>query len=395
MHKKRLKNIIFINTHPIQYFAPLYKYCTEHDLPVEVWYCSDESMKPVTDTQFGVPVQWDIPLLEGYGYSFFRNYSWKPSHFNGFWGLINIGIWVKLISRPKSIIVIHGWSNITSLFAFIIAKCRGHKVCMRAETPWNQEVLKGEKNIRKKKQWLGKGLFRFVDYFLYIGTQNKLFYENMGVNANKLFYTPYAVDNQRFQQAAAEYLPQKSNIRQALDIPAHAKVILYSGKFMQKKRPMDLIKAFQLLNMQDAYLVMVGDGGLRPQMEAHIAKEKISNIRLTGFINQSEIPKYYAMADVFVMCSEIGETWGLSVNEAMNFNLPVIVSDLCGCSTDLVQEGINGFTYSCGDITDLSRYLQKILSGVDVYRHSTEVINNFSYRQTAQSLKKLISSLGF
>lgn len=386
MEAKQTKNIIFINTHPIQYFAPLYKYCTERNLPVEVWYCSDESMKPVTDTQFGVPIQWDIPLLEGYKSSFFKNYSWKPSHFNGFWGLINFGIWGKLISRPKSIIVIHGWSNITSLFSFILAKCRGHKVCLKAETPWNQELLKGEKNIRKKKLFLGKLLFSFVDCFLYIGTQNKLFYQNMGIAANKLFYTPYAVDNGRFQEAAEIYLPQKNTLKQQMHIPAGAKIILYSGKYMHKKRPLDIIQAFQMLNRPDVWLVMVGDGELRTAMESLIEKENINNVLLTGFINQSQIPKYYAVADVFVMCSDVGETWGLSVNEAMNFNLPIIVSDVCGCSGDLVQHGKNGFIYPCGDIKQLNGCLEKIIDDVSSYRRSTVIINKFSYEEIRQCL---------
>jgi len=386
MEAKQKKNIIFINTHPIQYFAPLYKYCTEHGLPVEVWYCSDESMKPVTDTQFGVPVQWDIPLLEGYKSSFFKNYSWKPSHFNGFWGLINFGIWGKLIARRKSLVIIHGWSNITFLIAFVIATCRGHKVCVRAETPWNQELLKGDKNIRWKKLFLGKLLFSFVDYFLYIGTQNKLFYQNLGIATNKLFYTPYAVDNSRFQEAAKMYLPQKDALKQQLQIPVGTKVILYSGKYMQKKRPLDIIRAFQMLNRLDVWLVMVGDGELRPEMEALIKKENINNVLLTGFINQSQIPKYYAVADVFVMCSNVGETWGLSVNEAMNFNLPVIVSDVCGCSSDLVQHGKNGFVYPCGDISRLNECVGKVLDDTSSYKHSTVMINEFSYEETRQCL---------
>ena len=85
-----MKDIIFINSHPIQYFAPLYKYMNAHGVKTKAWYCSDESIKGGLDVQFGVDVKWDIPLLEGYEYKFFKNQSWKPSHFNGFFGLINL-----------------------------------------------------------------------------------------------------------------------------------------------------------------------------------------------------------------------------------------------------------------------------------------------------------------
>jgi hypothetical protein len=74
-----VKKIIIINSHPIQYFAPLYKKMTEEGLDVEVWYCSDESIRGENDKGFGTTVKWDIPLLDGYRYRFFKNHSNKPS----------------------------------------------------------------------------------------------------------------------------------------------------------------------------------------------------------------------------------------------------------------------------------------------------------------------------
>src|SRR5918993_294520 len=99
-----MKNIIFLNSHPVQYFAPLYKFLNEHNLATKAWYCSDESIKGGLDVQFGVQVKWDIPLLEGYESVFLKNYSWKPSHFKGFFGLMNFGVLRQLSSEPKSII---------------------------------------------------------------------------------------------------------------------------------------------------------------------------------------------------------------------------------------------------------------------------------------------------
>src|SRR5207244_8617547 len=138
------------------------------------------------------------------------------------------------------------------------------------------------------------------------------------------------------------------------------KIILYSGKYINKKRPLDVLKAFMALNKPDYWLIMVGEGELRKEMEALIRDNNVRNVILTGFVNQSVIPEYYAISDVFVMCSDIGETWGLSVNEAMNFNLPVVISDLTGCSYDLVYDGINGYTYKTGDVNDLAVKLRMI-----------------------------------
>ncbi|MBC7508710.1 MAG: glycosyltransferase family 1 protein, partial [Ferruginibacter sp.] len=86
------KEVIFINSHPIQYFAPLYKYLNENGVSTAAWYCPDLSIKGGIDKEFGVKVKWDIPLLDGYQYRFFRNFSLNPSHENGFFGLFNPGL---------------------------------------------------------------------------------------------------------------------------------------------------------------------------------------------------------------------------------------------------------------------------------------------------------------
>ncbi|MBL0024757.1 MAG: glycosyltransferase [Saprospiraceae bacterium] len=92
---------------------------------------------------------------------------------------------------------------------------------------------------------------------------------------------------------------------------------------------MDLIKAFELASIENKSLVMVGDGILKSNMEQYILDSKIDRVILPGFINQSEISKYYIASDVLVLCSE-SETWGLSINEAMNFRLPIILNENIG-----------------------------------------------------------------
>ena len=158
-----------------------------------------------------------------------------------------------------------------------------------------------------------------------------------------------------------------------LNLPLDKKIILFSGKYIDKKRPMDLVKAFSLLNDPTTILVMVGEGELRIEMEEFIAANNIKGILLTGFVNQSEISKYYAVSDVFVMCSGQGETWGLSVNEAMNFGKPLIVSRTCGSCVDLVQDGVNGFSFTEGNINELKSCLEKLLNDNDFRVRSGEV----------------------
>jgi glycosyltransferase involved in cell wall biosynthesis len=382
-----LKKIIFINSHPIQYFAPLYKYLNQQGINTSCWYCSTETLAGHRDRQFNAEIKWDIPVLEGYTHRFFKNYSWKPSFYNGFFGLFNPGLLTALFRQPPSVIIVHGWACLTNVLVLILGRLAGHTVCLRAETPLNQELLKGRLNQWLKRFLLRGILFRFVNWFLYIGKQNRLFYLHVGVKPKALLFTPYAVDNDRFQNAARKYTSQKAELRQELGFPQYAQLVLFTGKYIQKKRPLDILAAFEKLSLPEKCLVMVGEGEQRVQMEDFIKSRQLKDVYLTGFVNQTEIEKYYVVADVFVMCSGEGETWGLSVNEAMNFSLPVVVSDLSGCSVDLVEDGKNGFVFKTGDVNDLST---KIEQAFQLEGHkSHEVIQRYSFEFIGKTLRKL------
>jgi glycosyltransferase involved in cell wall biosynthesis len=156
-----------------------------------------------------------------------------------------------------------------------------------------------------------------------------------------------------------------------------------------------LLRAFHQLRQPSYYLVMLGEGELRPEMETYIAQHGLQNIRLTGFINQSDISLFYTAADVFVMCSEAGETWGLSVNEAMNFHLPVVVSDLTGCSDDLVKGRGTGVVTAVGNVASLAGGIETVLSNETERQRMGEqsalVISEYSFNTIIEQLRKALA----
>jgi glycosyltransferase involved in cell wall biosynthesis len=359
----------------------------QQSVTTSCWYCSDETVQGHRDREFNTTVAWDIPILEGYPFRFFKNYSWKASLYNGFFGLFNPGMIGALFREQKSTVIVHGWSKFTYVLVIIAARMAGHTVCIRGESPLNQELLKSKLNRLLKRIVLKDFLFQFVQKFLYIGAQNKAFYEYYGVRKHQLIFVPYAVDNDRFQEAARRLIPIKQALRFSLGLPADASIILFSAKFIQKKRPLDLLAAYEKLQMSNKCLVMVGDGELRPEMESFMKDKGLKRVYLTGFINQTEIVKYYALADVFVLCSEAGETWGLSINEAMNFDLPVVVSSMSGASFDLIEEGRNGYVFNTGDVHQLSVKIAEALqlNGLD----GRVIVDRYSYKTILENLKTI------
>lgn len=384
--------VLFLNSHPIQYFAPLYQAMErEEGLDLTVLYGTKHGLSGELDREFGVGVKWDIPILEGYRSVFLKNHAPKPGIY-GFFGLINLGVIAYLAKAPKSTLVVHGWGYLTHVLAIVFGRVFGHTVCVRGESPASHERDRSAHSIRLRRLLYGKLLFRFANYFLYIGGENKQFYQQYGVPASKLRFAPYAVDNERFAKASARLRPEKNALRSRLGLPSDKTVILFSGKYIDKKRPLDLLVAFHQSKLRDsAYLVFMGEGELRPVMERFIEKNKLDNVCLTGFVNQLVVPEYYALADIFVMCSQAGETWGLSTNEAMNFRLPLLLSDLTGSSADLVKDGQNGYVFKTGETDDLTQKLDLLLAKTPEERCamglvSEDIVQGYSYQKIMEAI---------
>lgn len=365
-----IKLCIFMS-HPIQYQVSLLRKISELkivDLTVNFYW--DFGLKKSYDKEFGREIKWDIPLLSGYNYKFLKNFSLNKS--TNFWGCINFGVIKEILSNKHDIYLIYGWAIFSNWLVLILAKLKKKPVLLVSEAP-----LSHEKNKSLTRKLILKLFFKNIAGFLYIGKQNYLFYKSFNISESKLFFCPYSVDNDRYQI-------QISNSKKI--IRKKKLVILFVGKLIKKKRPIDLLLAFsKLQNKSIQYdnieLAYVGDGIEKKYLNEIIKTKKIKNVKFYGFLNQSELNEVYINSDIFVLPSGIGETWGLVVNEAMNYRLPIIVSDIVGCGNDLVTKN-NGFIYPCGDIDKLAHCLELLILDNDM-RHnfgnrSFEIIKNYN-----------------
>jgi glycosyltransferase involved in cell wall biosynthesis len=384
-------------SHPIQYQVPLFrKLAQEPDVDLTVFFCWTFGAIKTHDTEFGLDIEWDIPLLGGYAHRFLENISPAPS--SGFWGQINPSVVTALRNGKYDGVLVYGWNAVTNWLVFLAAPLLGIPILLQGETPLNQESSRGMVRWMIRKMAL-RWLFQRVSAFLYIGAENKKFYESFGVSQKKLHFAPYAVDNDRYSRAAKELTDKKLSLQREEKISPGLPIVLFAGKLIEKKRPLDVLRAFELVRAHGvrAALVFVGDGALRAVLEEYTKIHKIPDVYFVGFKNQTELPRYYAMAEVFVLSSGVGETWGLVVNEAMCFGLPVVISDVVGCGPDLVREGENGFRVPCGDVEVFAMRLEELL--LDPRRckrfgaRSKIIVSGYSYDESIRGFLKAIMSL--
>jgi len=385
--------LVILTTHPIQYQVPLWQaLARDGRVPFEVWFLCDHAVRATHDPEFGRAFAWDLGQgsLEGYPHRFLPiNGKWSL-HPSDFFGIRLRGALGPLFREKRvTALWIQGWQKYAYWQAVVQARRAGVEVWLRGET--NDLAPAGG----VLKVWLKgvrlRALFARVDRFLCIGAANRRFYRKHGVAERKLFSAPYCVDNARFAAQATELRSQRSEIRRRWGIAEEARCVLFCGKFIPKKRPLDVVAAAKRLaddrTSAPIHLLFVGSGELGADLraatevvfdaEASVSGPSLSSLNpqlstgssrpkasFAGFLNQIEISRAYVAADVLVLPSDHGETWGLVVNEAMASGLPCVVSDAVGCGEDLVVPVDTARRFPLGDAVALATALAK-LSGDD------------------------------
>jgi glycosyltransferase involved in cell wall biosynthesis len=387
--------LAYLVSHPIQYQAPLLaRVAADPEIDLKVFFCSDISARPFVDPGFQREVMWDTPLLEGYRHEFLPALGSRSSL--SAVRPFNYGISRRLRAGHFDALWVHGYARTAHLWAMASARRLGMKVLLRDE-PWAESRARGSAKGIVKPLFFG-ALRPWVDAVLAIGSHNRDYMIANGFAPARVFLMPYAVDNAYFAGRAAVASRGREKLRAELGLPPDRPVILFSAKLQERKRPGDLLAAYRSLVERGAArnpcLLFAGDGALSDSLAR--AAQGLDGVRFLGFRNQSELPRFYDLADVFVLPSR-HEPWGLVVNEAMAAGCAVVVSDQVGAAADLVQEGENGFTFPAGDIGALADALARVLVDESAARRmgerSREIIAGWSFAEDVAGLKAALHAV--
>lgn len=389
----RPTRLAYLVTHPIQYQAPLLRQvAAQPDIELMAFFASDFSVRSFHDVDFGRAIEWDVPLLDGYAHEVLpqRGRPFQAGEAPNFWRPWGKGLARYLREGRFDALWIHGYHRAAHWQAMLAAKRLGLRVMVRDEATPVSAARSGAKQAIKRGVFLG--LDRLVDAWLAIGSLNAAFYRGQGIAETKIFSVPYAVDNAYFQARIAEAAPQRETLRNGLGLEPGRPIVLFAGKLIDRKRPFDLLEAWQQIRDEPAtrrpHLLFAGDGPLRSALEARGA-------HVLGFQSQAQLAALYDLADLFVLPSE-REAWGLVVNEAMNAGRAVIVNDRIGAGADLVRGGENGFIYPVGDVAALAVCLRSILGDPAraraMGRRSREIIDGWSFAEDLAGLRAALAA---
>ncbi len=385
-----MRKLAVITTHPVQYNAPLFSLLAERQrLNLKVFYTWGQAGGKVYDPDFGIQREWDIPLLNGYGYEFVENIASDPGshHFSG---INNPGLVKKIIEYNPDAILVYGWSFKSHLK--ILRHFGGKvKILFRGDS-----TLMDEGNgfsIKKiARRFFLKWVYKKIDTALYTGIANMHYFLAHGLQKHQLVFAPHAVDMHRYQHSSVtiDRLPLK--------IADTEMVFVFAGKMEKKKDPLLLLQAFKALKAPAVHLLFVGNGDMENKLKSEANWNNSfsqNNIHFLPFQNQGMMPAVYKLADVFVLPSGgPGETWGLSVNEAMACSRAVLVSDKCGCAGDLIKEGVNGYKFESGNANDLIAKMQLFIKRKDelpeMGRQSFRIIGQWNFEKICAAIEGVV-----
>ena len=339
---------------PVHYHLPIYRaVAAEPQIDAEVLFMQHGWSSSGYDPEVGAVIDWGVEKFSGYASTVFANAS-PARDGSGFWKFINPGLIRRVAFGGYDAVYIHGHNHFTHIAAAFAARLTGKRVILRTIS---NNLGHRSRKVRVLRRLLYTPLYRLAfDRFLVTGAAQRRYYRYFGVPERKLVDAPHIVDNAYFTAAAQRLAPERSRCRQRFGIAPNRNVTLCVAKIRAVKNPLGLIAAFaQAARGRDWTLLWVGAGEQEAAARAAAACHPDIDIRFAGFLDQVDVCEAYAAADLMVLASHT-ETWGLVVNEALNFGLPVVVTDGVGCAEDLVADR-SGLVVPANDETALAAAL--------------------------------------
>lgn len=367
-------------SHPIQYQAPMFRELSRR-LDLTVLFAG-KSNPSQPEEGFSVHWDWDVDLLGGYEHRFLRNVSARPG-VGYFGGCDTPEVGAVLRAGRFDAVLLLGWHLKTFHQALIGAKIGRIPVLQRGDS----QLGTPRSLVKRTVKALGYPLFlRAFDAALAVGSRSREYWRHYGYPEARIFFAPHGVDSDWFRDGATPEVRDATRAR--LGMAPDESVVLFAGKLIAKKRPLDLVAAVGRLNEagRRVRILVAGSGPLEAEMLA-LARTAGTKVDLLGFCNQSAMPAVYAAADALVLPSD-SETWGLVANEALACGTPVILSDSVGAAPDLVGDGGGGLGFPVGNVAALAAAIDQVMRAAPTAEAIAAKVREYSIQTAASGIEE-------
>ncbi len=300
---------------------------------------------------------------------------------------------VRPVLRDKpDVLVLGGWDEPTYLLLWIWAWMARIQVLF-----WIESTLTSAPRSALKERYK-RLLLRRSSGCVAASTEAMRYCRALGATDDRIYLALNAGDPSYFSVRADIWLPRRSEIRNQQGLDGF--VVLFVGRLVEGfKGVATLIRACaELEGSGDApLLLLIGDGPDAGRYRDLANSLELRRLKFLGVLDHETLCLYYAAADVLVLPS-IFETWGFVLNEAMEFGLPLVVSDRVGAAADLVHSGKNGEVFPAGDAVALAAVLRDMarqpLAREFMGNQSRRLIKKFSPKGWADGFSQALEQGG-
>lgn len=319
------------------------------------------------------------------------NIQWKTYHQNTKteqteWLHVPVKLPVDLLLfRPD--IIISGEFGLRSICGYFVAKLRKIPFVL-----WSEEIQETAQGISKSQEKIRRFLFQRASGFLAWGQPAVNYLRSWNVPVEKICYCAQAVDNDYWKNQVSRY--DKHSVREEMRLTG--RVFLLVGRLVKRKGFDLFLEAWGDLPKEltsKNTVIIVGNGAEENRLREIVHKRSIPYVYFAGFVPQEDLPKYYAVSDVFVFPSLI-DVWGLVVNEAMACGLPVLASKYAGASQELVEGRSVGEIFDPANRIEFTNILHKwcIKDFQTPCGLSQEIVSRLNFSVTVNSIRQLITT---
>lgn len=302
-----------------------------------------------------------------------------------------VSLFKYLIARRSDYLICYGYTLKPQVTALLWAMFFKLPFAVIGDANYFIDSTAGLKRM-VKRFWL-RQVTKRAAALIAIGTANRLFWESYGAREEQLFEAKFAVDNEFFGGAVARLESDAAELRNKLGFKREV-IFLFVGRLVKRKNVDLIIEAARQFKNEQIVVVIAGSGDEAESLKALVGNHR--QVIFAGNIPPSELPLYYAVADVLVLPAE-REPWGLVVNEAMACGLAVIAHKDCGAAVDLVDEG-NGVRLESFSVEEMARAMKRLASDEPLLRSmqqcSRERIQGWSIEAAARGIVRAVEASG-
>lgn len=371
--KKNYYTLIFAQNY-VTYHSSMYsEFFKKSKRKSIVVYQDQAGRSDKVEKRWNTKINWGIDLTKGFKSILIKNYSNNP-YSSSFFSRINIHIpFVIYKMKPKKLFF-QGYANISSwLILFFSILFRIPSINWKGE-----RVLKSNENISKLKIFVLKYFFfNFCHKIFYSCKGNLEYLRKFNIPEDKLNPMNCSVNNSHF---TLQYKSNKKKIKllkKKYNISQNDKVIIVVSNFEKRKNIKSLLNIIPIIKNKKIKILIVGNGNYKKDIQTY-KKIYRNNIIISGFVDIKKISEYYSISDLFVLLSTYDPS-PKTLNEALNFGLPCIVSKQIGTSEDLIKNGINGFVINNFDKYKVCNYVKRIFL-YDGFKNKSLMYNKYKLK---------------